>query len=486
MPLGPDGLPLFYPTKSGGFTYFQSDDILDDSNFNGEGDVTDSSGGEWTFETDGPTSVQIFKNSDTANSIGGCDMDFAETAERGYGYRADDPRDIELKFLVKFVSADSDEGFAIEGPTGRHSGDGCCQGFAYKLDINFQTSPVEWRFRKEMFHVSNSNDPTHDVWTTSLAPDAFIGGDYVGIGYVHYIKPGGANSGHNTDDSVVLEAWFNPDPENNPTNWTMIKRTEDKGGWGNDGDACGGDDDQIGVWSNSNFRLKSNVDGGEFQFKHLSLREIDPFGTFEDDPEEPEPGEETEPTQVQGVFSFKWDINHLRVSPCAGAGGGGAGGSAIFYNISATSETELSNTTTFQNRTRGGEQCQNSSSPIYNKLIKQLDVPLKKVGTPGATPVINAKIWSSGGSVIYTSPTTIAPNALTTSFTTQSFDFSTNTHLITTGDVVGVEYITTSSTNYVIFGYSGNTVANTIYVNREAGAWEPKPTTRDFACTMWQ
>ena len=490
MPLGPDGLPLFYPSKPGGFTYFQSSDILDDDNFNGEGDVTDSSNFEWTFNTDGPTSVQIFKNSDTADSIGGCNMDFEETANRGYGYKADDPRDIELKFLVKFVDANSDNGFAIEGPTGRHTGDGCCQGFAYKLDIDFQTSPVEWRFRKEMWHVSNSNDPTHDVWTTPLAPDAFLGsGDYVGIGYVHYLKPNGASSGHNTQDSIVLEAWFNPDPEGDPTNWTMIKRTEDKGGWGNDGDACNGDEDQIGVWSNSNFRLKSNADGGEFQFKKLSLREIDPFGSFEDNPEEPEPGEEpSEPTQVQGLFKFQWDINHFRVSPCAGAGTGGGGGgtgSAIFYTITPDSDTELSNTATFQNRTRGGEQCVNSSSPMYNKLLRQLDVPLYKVGTPGATPLIYAKIWGSNGAVIYTSPTTVDPSTLTGSYTTKTFDFATNTHFISTGDVVGVEYITTSSTNYVVFGYNNDTIPNSIYVNREGGAWEPKPTTRDFGCTMW-
>ena len=118
------GIPHIYATKENGFVYQQSDDILDDSHFNGEGDVTNSENGEWTFETDGPTSVQVFKNSDTANSIGGCDMDFTDTAARGYGYKKDDPRDIELTFLIKFVDANSDNGFAIEGPTGRHSGDG--------------------------------------------------------------------------------------------------------------------------------------------------------------------------------------------------------------------------------------------------------------------------------------------------------------------------------------------------------------------------
>jgi hypothetical protein len=43
MPEDQWGHPHIYPSKSGGFTYEQSNNILDDDHFNGEGDVTEES-----------------------------------------------------------------------------------------------------------------------------------------------------------------------------------------------------------------------------------------------------------------------------------------------------------------------------------------------------------------------------------------------------------------------------------------------------------
>ena len=256
MPLGPDGLPLFYPSKSGGFSYFQSADITDDQYFNDEGHVTNSSNYQWTMSTSGPDAVQIGKNSTDANV--GCSVKFSQLASRGYAYKADDPRDVELKFIVSFDDSGSDNGFAIEASTGEHSSSGCCAGYSYKLDVQYRQNPCVFRFRKEMYHVSNHTDPVTGEWTSSLANFALLGHGNVGIGFCRYNKANGANSGHNTNDSVILEAWFNPDPDSDPNNWTMIKRTEDKGNWGNDGDQCDGDDDQIGSWAVEKYRLKSN------------------------------------------------------------------------------------------------------------------------------------------------------------------------------------------------------------------------------------
>lgn len=489
------GHSYLYPSKStaglsgtgSGFFYEQSDDIMDDNNFNGEGDVSNSSGGEWTFNTDGATSVQIFKNSDSADSIGGCNMNFAQTLERGYGYKQDDPRDVEIKFLIRFDGG-SGAGFAVEGPTGRHSGDGCCQGFAYKIDIDWESNPPVFRFRKEMWHVSNHTDPDTGEFTDSRFNfDLRDHNDFVGFGYVHYVKKDGVRSGV---DSVILEFWGNIHPITNPTDWFLIKRTEDTGGWGNDGDQCSGDDDQIGAWSNSNFRLKSNANNGEFRLKHLSLREIDPTKSFDDEPETPPiGGEPGNTTTLQGFFKFQQDINTYRTSSCAGAGVGGGGGgetgNAIFWTIPATHDTVLSNSSAHDNRTRVAEKIKKSSSSWNNKLLEQLDVPLKKVGSP-TTPNINAKIWASNGSVIYTSPTNIDPATLTTSFVKKVFDFSANTHVLVVGDIVGVEWINTSDVNYVEVGYENGSVSEaSVYVNYESGSWEEKGS-RDFACDAWE
>jgi hypothetical protein len=96
-------------------------------------------------------------------------------------------------------------------------------------------------------------------------------------------------------------------------------------------------------------------------------------------------------------------------------------------------------------------------------------------------------IWSATG-VIYTSPTAIDPTTLTTSFTTQTFDFSANTHVFVLGDRVGIRYYADSATsnmNYVVGGYEEvTTEGNVTMVQLESGIWQEKKT-RDFACKMW-
>ena len=237
--------------------------------------------------------------------------------------------------------------------------------------------------------------------------------------------------------------------------------------------------------------FRFNDTSGVAHFKNISLREIDPTLSFDDTPTEPPPGEQPgSTTTVQGVFKLEWDINTYRTSACAGAGTGGGGGgggtgNTVFYSVAANSEKELSDSSTYQHRTRVVEIVDSSSSPIKGKTIIQLDVPLKKNGSPGASPAVSAKIWDSSNAVVYTSPTTFDPSTFTTSFVTKTFDFATNTHAMVTGDRIGVEYTGTSSSNYVICGYDDDSIANSTYANYESGSYDSKPS-RDFACDMWQ
>jgi len=503
MPVDQWGLSFIYPTKTTagitgtgtGFFWQQSNDITQDAYFSDEGHVSDSSAGQFTMSTSGPDAVQIAKNNCCSELvIGGCGMDFAKTAQRGYGFKADDPRDIELTILVKFVSSGSDNGFAIEGPTGGHSSSGCCSGNCYKADIQYRPSTPLFRFRKEMFHVDNFDDPVTGASNTHSSFNFQLLGHstFVGFKWIRYNKANGANPGHNTTDSVKLELWGNVSPDTTPLSWVKILETEDKGGWGNSGDACNGDKDQIGSFSMPKFRLKSNDTSGEFQFKHISLREIDPSASFDDNPDNPpDPG--TEPTSTQtisGNFKVQWDVNTYRTqSACAGSGGGGGGGSGAtkFYTVytdtGVDSDKELSDSSTFQNRKRIVMSPTNSSSVFTGKTPIQLDIPLKKVGTP-ATNNINAKIWNSSGTVIYTSPTNIADSSLTTSYVLKTFDFSTNTHALVTGDRIGVEYLGTSSSNYVIASYLGTAYTNTTYYQYESTSWQSK--SRSLVMDVWQ
>ncbi len=525
MPFDKFGNPLFFPSKSGGFFYEQSNNPKNDDNVDWPSEMS-FSGNIATMHPNGPTDFGIGKNiKGFSDSIGGCKMDFAATAKRGYGYKADDARDIEYKCWMKVTG--SIDGISISTCTGHHSGSGCCQGFAYMGSMDgVNSNPTKFRFRKETLHVEYT-DSSEGTWSHPKCNFKVSGHDWIGFGFCRYNKPSSGGTSPQ-DDTVILEIWFNPDPTNSPEDWTMLKRTEDKPGrgWTGSKGKCNGDNDQIGVWSNAQNRIKTNATSGSIQFTAITLREINPFGTFDQEPPSPnpcpagqhrgasgncepdtvncppgqhqdssgncvddEPGTPppSEPTKVKGFFTLKRDINIYRTDACEGTGGGGgSGGSAQFYSASADNTKELSDTTTHFFRTRLALQINKTASGAYNKVLKQMDVPLKKVGSPPASPVVSAAIWDKNNNVIYTSPTTIDPTTLTTSFVTKSFDFSANTHIFVLGDRVGVRYFYDGSdADYVAGGYAEVTSeGNTTMIQYQSSVWK-EFTLRDWAATLW-
>jgi len=154
----------------------------------------------------------------------------------------------------------------------------------------------------------------------------------------------------------------------------------------------------------------------------------------------------------------------------------------IIYNVPADSDKELSDSSTFDNRTRLAQKCTSSGVAFYNKVVKEFTVPLKRVGTPAASPTVSAKIWNSSNTVVYTSPTTFDPSAFTTSFVDKTFDFSTNTRALVVGDRIGVEYTGSSSSNYVEAGYDSDQTGGKLS-QYEDGSWIDKDT-RDLAARM--
>jgi len=440
----------------------------------------------------------------------------------------------------------------MSGPTGHHSGGEShgCEGFTYMSDTNLMTDTPSFRFRKETYHVNYKDHPDGE-YTSPFATGPCID-NWKGYGWVAYNKKDGISPGN---DSRICEAWWCDDPETDITNWKMLKRVEDKGAgitnWGIPA-TCDGKDYQVGTWSNIQFRFKSSssdwsihpikpefengsdihsIGGanmsfadceargygysaemprdiemkclvkwdaggrGKAHFKNVTLREIDPTLSFDDNPGGGDTGggggtePPADPGTIQGNFKFQWDINQLRSSPCAGTGTGGGGGSGntkfytVYTDSGTDSDKELSDSSTFQNRKRIVMSPANSSSVFTGKTPIQLDIPLKKVGTP-ATNNINAKIWNSSGTVVYTSPTNIADSSLTTSYVKQTFDFATNTHALIVGDRIGIEYLGTSSSNYVMASYKGTSTANTNYYQYESTTWQSK--TRSLVCDIWQ
>ena len=510
MPFDKFGIPYFYPTKSTagvsgegtGFFWQQNNNIRED-------------------QDDGM--VRLGKESD--------DVEVINTTTGEWEFPFDSGADY----------------FCLEVRQGHKSGGEShgCEGACYIYNVAINETPAKFYFQKQMYHGGSKHiHPETGTFGSSFVTEKVVGNGWKGFAAVVYDKKDGRSPGH---DSAILEIWWNEDPVADIKDWKMIKRIEDKGGWGTGGDTCDGVSDQVITWSNIQFRYKSgtpdfslhpiipefedgpvihsigganmsfedseNRDYGKdprmpgdvemkclFKFdsnngicrlKNLSLREIDPTKSFDDDPDTPPGGGPPNTQTIQGNFTLKWDLNTSRVSACAGSGGGGGGGSTIFYSVGTSVDKELSNTSgdPWDNRTRVAQKVDNSSSAIHGKVIKQADVWLKKVGTPGASPVINFKIWDSSNVVKYTSATTIDPTTLTTSFVKTTFDCSANTYACVTGDRIGVEYTGTSSSNYIVTSYNsseGTGSTNSFLHQYEAGVWDTSHTNRNLAMDLWQ
>src|SRR5262245_10699401 len=151
MPTDRFGIPYRYPSKPNGFNYEMSDNPKSDNYVDWPSEMSFPGGGVVKMSPNGPTDFGIGRHVPaflSDNCIGGCGMDFPSTAQRGYAYKADDARDVELTCLAKF-DIPSGNGFSISACTGRHSSSGCCQSFAYMGTLEPGDSPPWMRFRKE-------------------------------------------------------------------------------------------------------------------------------------------------------------------------------------------------------------------------------------------------------------------------------------------------------------------------------------------------
>jgi len=416
-------------------------------------------------------------------AIGGCDMSYTDSVSRGYRSTKDDWYNIEMQIYISFSTfSPSDNELILKGPTNLHPSNSspCTQGFSYGCRTGCE-NPTNSEFFKEVYHHNGYSSRGY-----KSLPD--IGnlktGDWFGIKYCHFeVSVGG-------ERAIKLEHYIDPDGDG--TGWIKVNETIDTGGWGKIASGTDGDDDQIGLFGGSRVMWRWDATGGtDLEFKWLSVREIDPNKTFGEDPGNPDTGSGTEDptiiTEIAGQLKLQRDINIDRTNSCEGAtgeggGSGGGAGTVIIYNVPADSDKELSDSSTFSNRTRLAQKVTSSGVVFYNKVVKEFTVPLKRVGTPAASPTVSAKIWNSSNTVVYTSPTTFDPSAFTTSFVDKTFDFSTNTRALVVGDRIGVEYTGSSSSNYVEAGYDSDQTGGKLS-QYEDGSWSDKDT-RDLAAKM--
>jgi hypothetical protein len=179
-----------------------------------------------------------------------------ELEKKGYMESPNDWRNVEITGYVKFNRGVNYDNFAWYARGGIHTNGKECEGTAYKGQLYYSGKT---RFAKEQWFVSYVFSP----YKQSMGS---MNGKWIGFKTAMY------NVEKNGHLAVKLEIWLD---KSNDGNWQKVYDYIDDGGWGNDGQACGGRPDQIISWGGplAAFRW-DNAD--DVDIKDFSVREILP------------------------------------------------------------------------------------------------------------------------------------------------------------------------------------------------------------------
>ena len=184
----------------------------------------------------------------------------AETGSERHGVRlhADSPnghwKNVEMTGYFKLEQGDDQFTLiARQGPT--YNDDGGCGAYGYYGMVSAEGDAF---FKKKLFHHGGYSDRT-------AVKENVIGnldGRWVGVKLIVYDLD---------KDDVKLELWVDDGDEQNQ--WKKVTEYIDDGDWAVSGSDCDrSDDDIIEEGTRGGFR----VDNSEFDFKDLSIREIQP------------------------------------------------------------------------------------------------------------------------------------------------------------------------------------------------------------------
>jgi len=225
-----------------------------DSRFDPKLTLKKNSDGSWKV-----TSDKVRMNVFTSTGYHQDDIDTYdqnELSSKGYMQAVNDWRNLEITGIVKINSAsDSDFDLTWYAHGGKHNSDVPCEGTAYKGGL-FKDGRS--RYAKEQWHSGGYS------FTPAQKNIGSIEDKWVGYKAIMY------NTVVNGEPVVKLENWVD---ENNNGQWKKIFGYTDSGGFGDEGDRCGGSADELISWGGPivTFRWdgSSNVD-----IKDLSVREI--------------------------------------------------------------------------------------------------------------------------------------------------------------------------------------------------------------------
>jgi hypothetical protein len=193
-------------------------------------------------------------------------IDQKELEKRGYMQSPNDWKDVEMTGYVKLLGTTGSSfainkgGWTWEARGARHFGDippDVCYGMSYNANIRWWDGAVRWG--KEQWHAHIVTTPYHSSPAISV-------GKFIGFKAIMY------NTQRQFDGKTVvrLEMWVDPNSDNK---WQKVYQYTDTGGWGDAGEQCGGNPDQIITWGGplAVFRWDEATD---VDIKDFSVREI--------------------------------------------------------------------------------------------------------------------------------------------------------------------------------------------------------------------
>ena len=253
------GIKEIYPTKPGGEEWFMNMQDPNHDKRTSPPSMTQNPDGSWKV-TSGKVRYGVFTSSGYHPDQIKYKTDEKAMEKQGYMQSPNDWKNIEMTGQVKFVSGDSGDSWTWYARGGTHTGSGNplgCEGTAYKADLFYGSGQV--RYAKEQWHV-------HYLFTGSKPSPANSNGKFVGFKAVMY------NIIQDGQTAVKLEIWVDT---NNNNSWQKVFDHVDSGGWGDDGQECGGATDQIISWGGpiATFRWDN---ANNVSIKNLSVREIQP------------------------------------------------------------------------------------------------------------------------------------------------------------------------------------------------------------------
>ena len=249
------GIRMLYPSKPNGEQwYIRSDHPEKDPQFRPQVPLSKNSDGSFKV-TEGKIRMGVWPS--TGNHPEKITTyNEKELEKKGYMESPNDWRNVEITGYVKFNKGVNYDNFAWYARGGIHTNGKECEGTAYKGQLYYSGKT---RFAKEQWFVSYVFSP----YKQSMGS---MNGKWIGFKTAMY------NVEKNGHLAVKLEIWLD---KSNDGNWQKVYDYIDDGGWGNDGQACGGRPDQIISWGGplAAFRW-DNAD--DVDIKDFSVREILP------------------------------------------------------------------------------------------------------------------------------------------------------------------------------------------------------------------